>query len=157
MAINRKLYRIFLLACFTTMLISCRDKIECYEIDSSKMAQQVTITRDCFGVPHISGPTDESVFFGVAYAHAEDHFDMIENSIINAIGRQSEIKGESALRSDYIQRAFRINELSKSEYRNSDNKSRFICDAYAAGLNYFLETHPEVHPQLITKFVPGIF
>ena len=31
---------------------------------------------------------------------------------------------------------------------------RRLCDAYAAGLNYYLERHPEVHPKLINRFEP---
>jgi penicillin amidase/acyl-homoserine-lactone acylase len=32
------------------------------------------IQRDHYGVPHISGPTDPDVAFGVAFAHSEDEF-----------------------------------------------------------------------------------
>ncbi len=34
---------------------------------SEAMAQSVTIRRDEWGVPHIDGPTDASVAFGMAY------------------------------------------------------------------------------------------
>ena len=43
-------------------------------LDAKQLAQSVTIYRDGFGVPHIDGPTDESVVFGFAYAQAEDFF-----------------------------------------------------------------------------------
>jgi len=40
--------------------------------DTPPLAGQVTIHRDEWGVPHIDGPTDESVVFGFGYAQAED-------------------------------------------------------------------------------------
>ena len=46
---------------------------------AEKLAQQVTIYRDPYGVPHIDGPTDESVVFGFAFAQAEDYFWQIED------------------------------------------------------------------------------
>lgn len=125
-----------------------------YEIDPVQMAKTVTISRDHYGIPHISGPTDESVLFGLAYARAEDHFQLIENIVISAIGRQAEISGESGMQSDYQIRAFSVNDLSREEYEGFTNKVKLLCDAYTAGLNFYLSTHPEITPQLITNFEP---
>ncbi len=134
-----------------------RKAVEYYTIDPAQMAQTVTISRDHYGVPHISGPTDESVVFGMAYARAEDHFELIENALIGAIGRQAEVAGENGLQNDYMNRAFKINELSRQEYEGLEVKTKLLCDAYAAGINYYLETHPEVSPQLIAQFEPWHF
>jgi penicillin amidase len=125
-----------------------------YVIDPARMAKTVVISRDNYGIPHITGPTDESVLFGLAYARSEDHFELIEDIVIGAIGRMSEVKGESAIAGDYAVRIFRTNELSKDEYNNFTNKIKLLCDSYAAGLNYYLETHPDVKPKLITRFEP---
>jgi acyl-homoserine lactone acylase PvdQ len=38
--------------------------------EGSPLAHQVTIHRDECGVPHIDGPSDESVVFGFGYAQA---------------------------------------------------------------------------------------
>ena len=35
--------------------------------EAEALARSVTIYRDAYGVPHIYGPTDESVVFGAAY------------------------------------------------------------------------------------------
>lgn len=40
---------------------------------SEELAHSVTIHRDEWGVPHILGPTDQSVLFGMGYAQAEDN------------------------------------------------------------------------------------
>ena len=139
--------------------LACKreNKLTYYKIDPAEMAQTVTIKRDHYGIPHIFGPTDESVVFGLAFARAEDHFELIENAVISAIGRQAETSGKEGLQNDYINRAFKINELSQQEYESFDDKVRLLCDGYAAGLNYYLSTHPEVEPQLISQFEPWHF
>jgi acyl-homoserine-lactone acylase len=148
-------------ALFLIIFASCSDEKPAtpyYNIDPVKMAATVTITRDVYGIPHIKGPTDESVVFGLAYARAEDHFNLIENVVIGSIGRQSEISGESAVQSDDYQiRAFKVPERSKYEYEQLDNKTKLLCDAYAAGLNYYLKSHPDITLQLITRFEPWHF
>src|SRR5262245_18902872 len=121
---------------------------------ASQMARQVTIYRDTYGVPHIYAPTDAACVFGLMYAQAEDNFWRLENNYIGMLGRAAEIHGERALMSDVLRRAFEINRLAMAEYAQADARKRELCDAFAAGLNYFLATHPQIKPRLITRFEP---
>jgi penicillin amidase len=121
---------------------------------ASQMARQVTIYRDTYGVPHIYAPTDAACVFGLMYAQAEDNFWQLENNYIGLLGRAAEVYGERALRRDVMRRAFEINQLAMAEYAQADARARELCDAFAAGLNYFLATHPQIKPQLITRFEP---
>ncbi|MDZ4860458.1 MAG: penicillin acylase family protein [Candidatus Hydrogenedentes bacterium] len=118
------------------------------------LARQVTIHRDEWGVPHIDGKTDASAVFAVAYAQCEDYFWQVEETYIYCLGRYAEVYGESGLDSDMLHRAFKINERAKEGYEALPKSLREICDAYAAGYNYYLKTHPDVKPRLITKFEP---
>ena len=43
-------------------------------------AQNVTITRDDWGIPHVRGKTDADAVFGLMYAQAEDDFNRVENN-----------------------------------------------------------------------------
>ena len=95
-------------------------------------AQTVTIHRDAWGVPHVYGPTDESVVFGYVYAQAEDNFWQVEDTLIQAIGRYAEINGEAALGADYLNRALRVVELSKAEWERMDERPRALTRAAAA-------------------------
>jgi acyl-homoserine-lactone acylase len=121
---------------------------------AAAMARSVVIYRDTYGVPHIYGPTDASCVFGYAYAQAEDNFWQIEDSYIHALGRASEVYGASHLASDLLNRALEITRLSQTEYKRTAGRTREIADAFADGLNYFLEHNPGVHPRLITHFEP---
>ena len=125
------------------------------EIDRlTARAERVEIIRDDFGVPHIYGITDADAVFGLLYAQAEDDFKRVERNYIWAIGRLAEVQGEKALYSDLRARLFMTVEQAKLAYQNSPAALKDLCDAFADGLNYYLATHPDVKPALLTQFEP---
>ena len=117
-------------------------------------AAQTTIIRDDFGVPHIYGKTDADAVFGLLYAQCEDDFNRVEQNYIWAIGRLAEVEGEEALYSDLRARLFMTKAEAIANYENSPKWLRKLCDAFADGINYYLHTHPEVKPKLLTHFEP---
>ncbi len=118
------------------------------------LARSVTIYRDTFGVPHVYGPTDASVVFGLAYAQAEDNFAQVEDGFIRALGRAAEVHGETALRDDELARALEIPRLAREEHARATPGMRALYDAYAAGLNFYLARHPQVKPALLARIEP---
>src|SRR5579884_1680729 len=60
-------------------------------------AQNVTITRDDWGIAHVYGTTDADAVFGMIYAQAEDDFNRVETNFINSQGRLAEAEGESKI------------------------------------------------------------
>ena len=121
---------------------------------ADSLARSVTIYRDTYGVPHVFGRTDASTVFGFAYAQAEDNFWRVEENFILALGRAAELYGDRMLEEDRLNRALGIPRLAREEYSRLDKQMRALCDAYAAGFNYYLAQHPEVRPRLLTKFEP---
>jgi acyl-homoserine lactone acylase PvdQ len=119
-----------------------------------RLAAQVTIYRDSYGVAHVDGRTDEAALFGFAYSQAEDYFWQIEDSYILAMGRYAEVHGMRGLNSDLLNRAFEIVPRAKAMLPVLDPELRSLCEAFAAGLNHYLATHPETRPQLIEHFEP---
>ncbi|HEY6119498.1 MAG TPA: penicillin acylase family protein [Pyrinomonadaceae bacterium] len=120
----------------------------------TRLARTVTIYRDRYGVPHVFGRTDASTVFGFAYAQAEDNFWRVEENFIYALGRASELYGEKTFDDDRLNHALEIPRLARDEYAHLDPHSGALCDAFAAGLNYYLTKHPEVRPRLLTKIEP---
>ena len=118
------------------------------------IADRVKIIRDDYGVPHIYGKTDADAVFGLLYAQAEDDFNRVERNYIWATGRLAEIEGEEALISDLRARLYMTTDEAKAAYDQSPDWLKALCDAYADGLNYYLATHPEVKPKLLTRFEP---
>ena len=117
-------------------------------------AARVEIIRDDFGVPHIYGRTDADAVFGMLYAQAEDDFPRIERNYVWATGRLAEIEGEGAIFSDLRARLYMTVDEAKAAYASAPDWLKALCDAWADGLNYYLEIHPEVKPQLLSRFEP---
>jgi len=122
--------------------------------NGAQLARQVTIYSDTYGVPHVFGRTDASTVFGFAYAQAEDNFWRVEENFISALGRLSEIYGEGQLNDDRRNHALEIPRLAREEYQRLDPHMRAMCDGFAAGFNYYLDRHPEVHPRLLKRIEP---
>jgi acyl-homoserine lactone acylase PvdQ len=121
---------------------------------SERLADDVTIYRDTYGVPHVFGKTDAATAFGFAYAQAEDNFYRVERNYIYAIGRSAEAFGASGIRRDQINRALEIPRLAQEEYRRLPSNVRALVDAFADGLNFYLAQHPSVEPLLLRRFEP---
>ncbi len=119
-----------------------------------RLAGQVTIYRDRFGVPHVAGKTDAAAAFGFGYAQAEDYFARLEDNFIRALGRRSEVTGASALGEDRLNRLLEIPKLAQAEYRRLPVRIRRIVDGFAGGINYYLARHPEVRPRLLARIEP---
>lgn len=120
----------------------------------SHQSQNVTIYRDEWGVPHIHGKTDGDTAFGMGYAQAEDNFNQLELGFIMGIGRSAEVLGEEALIADWVVHSFENNQLSKRDYENATLAVKSLLDGYAAGINYYMETHPELEVQLLDHIEP---
>src|SRR5690606_3351306 len=121
---------------------------------TAALAQQATITRDDWGIAHVHGKTDADAVFGMAYAQAEDDFNRVETNYINALGRLAEAEGETAIWQDLRMKLF-IDPLELQRlHGESPEWLRTLMDAWAAGLNHYLATHPEVKPRVITRFEP---
>jgi acyl-homoserine-lactone acylase len=117
-------------------------------------AERVTITRDDWGIAHVTGKTDADTVFGAIYAQAEDDFGRIEANYLTALGRTAEAEGQSAIWADLRQRLFVDPADLQARYRASPAWLRTLMDAWADGLNYYLATHPHVHPKVLTRFEP---
>ena len=130
-------------------IISCSDKDFI-----SKELSSIKIARDSFGVPHIIAKTDPEVAYGLAWAQCEDDFYRVERNYIWAIGRLAEVMGEEALYSDLRANLFMTKSEAVDAYESSPKWLKDLCDAFAAGINYYLFTHPQVKPDLLTHFEP---
>ena len=117
-------------------------------------AQRVTILRDKWGIPHIYGQTDADTVFGMLYAQAEDDFNRIELNYINAMGRLAEVEGEKEIWRDLRMKMYIRPDDMQAKYAASPAWLKNLMNAFADGLNYYLHTHPEVKPKLLTRFEP---
>ncbi|HEY1952886.1 MAG TPA: penicillin acylase family protein [Gemmatimonadaceae bacterium] len=120
----------------------------------SREAANVTITRDDWGIPHISGKTDADAVFGLLYAQAEDDFNRVETNYFDALGRAAESEGQDAIYRDLRMRLINNPDSLKAIYSRSPGWLRSVMNAWADGLNYYLYKHPGVKPKVIARFEP---
>ena len=119
-----------------------------------QQAKDVTIIRDNWGIPHIYGKTDANAVFGLLYAQCEDDFKRVELNYIEKLGRMAEIKGEESLYDDLQIRLLIDSTEAIAEYKNAEPWLKKLLDAYADGVNFYLQTHPSVKPALLHRFQP---
>ncbi|NKB33006.1 MAG: acylase [Pseudomonadales bacterium] len=117
-------------------------------------ASNVEIVRDHWGIAHIYGSTDADTVFGTLYAQAEDDFNRVETNYINAMGRLAEAEGAGQIYRDLRMKLFIDPAEMQSMYDTSPAWLQELMNAFADGLNYYLHTHPEVTPRVISKFEP---
>jgi acyl-homoserine-lactone acylase len=120
----------------------------------SREAANVTITRDDWGIPHVSGKTDTDAVFGLLYAQAEDDFNRVETNYFDALGRAAESEGEAAIYRDLRMRLINNPDSLKAVYSRSPTWLQSVMNAWADGLNYYLYRHPQVKPKVIARFEP---
>jgi len=102
------------------------------------------IQRDEFGVPHISGPRDVDVAYGLAWAHAEDDFATIQEVLRATRGTLAAVKGKSAAPTDYLVQLFGVWDAIQAHYETDlPADVRAVMQAYADGLNHYAALHPD--------------
>ena len=117
-------------------------------------AARVEIRRDDWGVAHIHGKTDADAVFGMIYAQAEDDFNRVEANYLTYLGWRAEAEGEALIWQDLRQKLYIDPVVLKADYAKSPAWLKTLMTAWADGLNYYLATHPQTKPRVITRFEP---
>ena len=105
---------------------------------------EVVIERDIRGVPHVIGRKDRDAAFGLAYAQAEDHWQLIESAIPFYRGTKAKYVGQEAAMTDYLVKWFDIWGTIHSNYETQlAPDTRAYLEGFADGLNYYAAKYPE--------------
>ncbi|MCA2011373.1 penicillin acylase family protein [Cereibacter sphaeroides] len=99
---------------------------------------EVEIARNTWAVPHIFGPTDADVFFGLGFAHAQDRLWQMTILRRTVQGRLSEVFGERTIRTDELMRRLDLYTLAQQSAEVQDNDTTMALDAYARGVNAWI-------------------
>jgi penicillin G amidase len=110
------------------------------------LQQEVTVERDLWGVPHIRAASVEDLAKAQGYVMAQDRLWQMDLLRRAARGQLSEILGPRTL---LIDKEFRTNGFSRASERDAallDPESRKVMDAYASGVNQFIDQHKKNLP-----------
>lgn len=105
-------------------------------------AYDAEITRDAYGVPRVIGVTDADAAFAIAWAHAEDDFATIQESLRASLGPEMLAANESEARTAYLVQLLRVREQVEADYETEISAEvRAVMEGYAAGLNFYAAQH----------------
>jgi acyl-homoserine lactone acylase PvdQ len=121
------------------------------------LAQEATITRDEFGVPHVAARTDAAAVFGGMYARAEDEMSRIEIAHARRIGRNALLDGPVGLPADRFLLLFEVPDRARRACADAPADVRALAQAAADALNYYLHRHPAYRPRAIERWEPWMF
>ncbi len=100
----------------------------------------VEVYRDSFGIPHIYAANTHDLFMAQGFIHAQDRFWQMEFWRRIGSGRLAEILGPSALESDRFIRTVGWHRAAAEEVELLSPDALAIMEAYAEGVNAYLET-----------------
>ncbi len=110
------------------------------------LSAPVKVTRDAHGVPAIEAATLEDLFFAQGYVTAQDRLWQMDVMRRFAAGELSEILGEDTLKIDREQRILGLRAAAKKSLALATPRDRSYFDAYARGVNAFIEAHEKSLP-----------
>src|SRR5260221_14763020 len=76
----------------------------------------VRIKRDTFGVPHVIGPRDADVAFGLGFAQSEDDFATLQQVALATRGQLAAAEGRNAAGPDYLVHLLRVWETVNAKH-----------------------------------------
>jgi penicillin amidase len=106
----------------------------------------VEVIRDDWGVPHIYAQNEQDLFFAQGFVHAQDRLWQMEFNRRIGSGTLSAALGEATEETDRFLRTIGLRRAAEKEWLLLDDDTRSILEAYAAGVNAYVETHRDRLP-----------
>jgi penicillin amidase len=105
------------------------------------LSAAVKVTRDSHGMPAIEAATLEDLFVAQGYVTAQDRLWQMDVMRRVGAGELSEILGEDTLKIDREHRILGLRAAARKSLQMASPRDRSYFDAYARGVNAFIETH----------------
>jgi penicillin amidase len=107
-------------------------------ITVSGISGPLEIARDTANVPHIFGDTDEDVFFGLGFTHAQDRLFQMMLLRRTAQGKLSEVFGPRTKDTDELMRRLAVYEAAEASAPLQTPETTAALKAYARGVNAWI-------------------
>ena len=107
-------------------------------------AAQVEVRRTTHGVPHIAAQNLAAAAYALAYVQCEDYGPRVPHDLLRARGELGLWFGRDSIEHDFVARlAYR---RAVETLAMLDQPTRDVYGGFAAGVNRYLELHPEEFP-----------
>lgn len=107
-------------------------------------ADQVEVRRTAFGVPHIMARNLGAAAYAMAWVQLEDYGSQVAIGLVRARGEMGRLFGRDSMESDFLAR--RKHARAVDLFYTLDADMREIDAGFAAGVNHYVELHPEEFP-----------
>jgi len=104
----------------------------------------VEVIRDRWAVPHLYAEKAEDLFFAQGFVHAQDRLWQMEFQRRLGHGRLAEVVGPRGLDADRFTRILGFGRAAQASLATMDDETCALAEAYAAGVNAFLESTPRL-------------
>ena len=108
--------------------------------------ERAEVLRDKYGVPHVFATNEHDAFFAQGFVTAQDRLWQMDLYRRAAGGRLAEVLGEPALESDRFMRTVGLGRAARLDLSVISDQTRGVIEAYAEGVNKFLQQHGESLP-----------
>lgn len=105
------------------------------------LSEPVRIIRDEWGVPHIYAENERDLFMAQGFVHAQDRLWQMEYRRHVGSGTVSSIIGERAIAYDQSIRTIGLRRAAEREWAQLDEEMRGILEAYADGVNAYIDAN----------------
>lgn len=118
------------------------------EVHLAGLDGPVEVIRDTSGIPHIYASTPHDLFFAQGYVHAQDRFFQMDFWRASSTGHLSEMFGASMVENDAFIRTVGWGRIAQVEYSHLAPDAKLVLDAYAQGVNAYLDERQGVRLSL---------
>jgi acyl-homoserine-lactone acylase len=109
-----------------------------------KFAEQVEVRRTAFGVPHILAQNLGAGAYAMAYVQLEDYGPQVALGLLRARGAMGRAFGRDSVEGDFLARRRYAEAVER--FHTLDADIRDIYEGFAAGVNRYMELHPQEFP-----------
>jgi acyl-homoserine-lactone acylase len=112
--------------------------------DATALAQRVEVRRTTYGVPHITAQDLRAAGYALAYVQLEDYGARVALGLLRERGEMGRWFGRDSMESDF--RARQAYQVAVAKYAELDQDTRDVYEGFAAGVNRYIERHPDEFP-----------
>ncbi|UJP66359.1 penicillin acylase family protein [Mongoliitalea daihaiensis] len=139
--------RMHRLSAYSILLVLIGSLYSCGQLSyeySGYDISNIQIARDFYGVPHIFGKSDADVVYGLAWSHAEDDFETIQQTLLAGKAMVGRVFGENGAAVDYFVHLLETREIAANKYETDFSPPfKALVKAYLAAMNDFALAYPE--------------
>lgn len=119
--------------------------------------EPIEIITDRYGVPHIYAQNEDDLYFAQGFIHAQERLWQMEFNRRVGSGQLSEIFGQITLETDRFTRRLGMHRSAAAEVERLPEHTRRVLEAYANGVNTFIERNRNNLPLEFTllRFKPA--